>query len=258
MKKSSAGTVFLERTRRVLAEVDGAIADAQRSGQSDSNALGIGAGPFSGAVAARLAEALGQERRALRVRIEEEVTPEALRRVGAHELDAAVVMESPAAARRHGVRVDALRDVPLLAALPPAHAYAQAASIPVGVFAAERVLLPREPPGQMFNAWLRTVFGAHGVELEQTMATLSAPWDRRMPPVASGEVVAVIVAEWVGDPSAGFAAVPFDPPLSFPMDLVSRWPATEAVEALVQVARRMRDAEGWLTERAARTEVPGD
>jgi DNA-binding transcriptional LysR family regulator len=253
-----AGTALLERTRRALAEVDGAVADAQRSGHSDSYVLSVGTGPFSGEVAARLADALAKEQPTLSVRIEEEVTPESLRRVGVHDLAAAVVMESPAAARRHRVRVDALRDVPLLAALPPAHAYAQAPSIPPGVFAAERVLLPREPPGQMFNAWLSTVFRAHGVELERTMATLSAPWDRRMPPVAGGEAVAVIVAEWVGEPSAGFAAVPFDPPLTFPMDLASRWPPTEAVDALVRAAQHVRDAEGWLTERAARTELPGD
>ena len=57
-------------------------------------------------------------------------------------------------------------------------------------------MLPREPPGQMFNAWLRALFRAHGVELDRTMATASAPWDRRMGPVANGEAVAVVVADW--------------------------------------------------------------
>ena len=90
------------------------------------------------------------------------------------------------------------------------------------------------------------------------MTTLSAPWDRRMPSVASGEAVSVVVAEWAGEPSAGFAAVPFDPPLSFPMDLASCWPVTEAVDALVRTAQRVRDAEGWLTERTAHTELPDD
>jgi hypothetical protein len=52
--------------------------------------------------------------------------------------------------------------------------------------------------------------------------------------------------------------VPFDPPLNFPTDLVSRWPATEDVEALVRTALRVRDSEGWLTDRPARTELPGD
>ncbi len=90
-----AGTALLERTRRALAEVDGAIADAQRSGHSDAHVLRVGTGPFSGEVVARLADALRRERPALSMCTEEEVTPESLRRVGTHDLAAAVVMESP-------------------------------------------------------------------------------------------------------------------------------------------------------------------
>jgi hypothetical protein len=56
----------------------------------------------------------------LTVRFDENVTPEMLRRVAQHDLAAAVVMESPAAARQHGVRIDTLCDEPLLAALPAA------------------------------------------------------------------------------------------------------------------------------------------
>jgi hypothetical protein len=70
--------------------------------------------------------------------------------------------------------------------------------------------------------------------------------------------VAVIVADWAGDPGGGLVAVPFDPPLSFPTDLVSRWPPTEDVTDLVQTALRVRDSEGWLTDRPARTELPED
>jgi hypothetical protein len=42
------------------------------------------------------------------------------------------------------------------------------------------------------------------------------------------------------------------------MDFASCWPATEAVEALVEAALRVRDAEGWLTQRSARTELPAN
>jgi DNA-binding transcriptional LysR family regulator len=136
--------------------------------------LAIGYGPFSGAVA-RIAEALEMAHPDLSVRLQEEVTSESLRRVGAHELAAAVVMESPAAAHRHGVRVDVLKDEPLLAALPESHPHAGEATIPIRAFVAECVLLPREPPGQMFNAWLRALFRTHGFELERTMTSASAP-----------------------------------------------------------------------------------
>jgi hypothetical protein len=194
----------------------------------------------------------------LKLRLEEEVTADSLRRVGAHDLAAAVVMQTPVAGHRHGVRVDALRDEPLLAALSESHRYASEGAIPLGVFAAERVLLPREPTGQTFNVWLRAVVRAHGFDLQRTMATAAAPWDRRMPHVAGGEAVSVVVAEWSGASMPGVVAVPFDPPLTFPTDLASRWPPTEEVEALVRAALQARDTEAWLTQRPARSELPGD
>jgi DNA-binding transcriptional LysR family regulator len=251
-----AGSLLLERSRRALAEIDGAIADARASAQSEDDVVAIGYGPFSGSVVSRIAEALEAEQPDLSVRLMEEVTPDALRRVGAHELAAAVVMESPVAARRHGVRIDALKDEPLLAALPESHPLAGEAVIRVSAFASECVLLPREPPGRLFNAWLRALFRTHGVEFDRTMTTASAPWDRRMGHVGSGEAVAVVVADWV-ESMPRVVAVPFDPPLIFPTDLASRWPPTEAVEAVVRAVLRVRDAEGWLAQRPARTELPG-
>ena len=206
----------------------------------------------------RIADTFRERRPELVVRLEEEVSSEPLRRVGAHELAAAVVVESPAAARRHGVRVDTLRDEPLLAALPESRRYATATTVPLAAFAAERVLLPSEPQGRFFNAWLRTLMRAHGVELERTVETMSAPWDRRMLPVSTGEAVSVFVAEWARESIPGVVAVPFEPPLGFPMDLASRWPPNEDVEALVQSAQRTRDSDGWLTRRTAHTTLPAD
>ena len=58
--------------------------------------VAIGHGPLSRTPArGRLAEALGGRE----VRLDEDVSPELLRRVAAHELTAAVVLETPAAAR---------------------------------------------------------------------------------------------------------------------------------------------------------------
>ena len=82
-----------------------------------------------------------------------------------------------------------------------------------------------------------------GHELPRTFETLSAPWDHRMLPVAEGEAVSVVVAEWADDPAAGFAAVPFDPPLTVPFDL-----ATPAQAPLASSRR----SSGCATTRLAR------
>ena len=253
---TTAGSALLERARHALAEIDAAVDEARRASTPDAGILTVGYTPFTRLQAARIAEEVERERPKLHLRLEEDVSPELLRQIASHELTAAVVMETPAAARRYGVRIDALRDEPLLAALPATHAYANADAIPIGAFAAERVLLPREPPGSAFNAWLGAVVRAAGFELENTLKTLSAPWDRRMLPVADGEAVSVVVGEWVDEAIEGVAAVPFDPPLSFPIDLASA--TADGGELLVSIARRLRDAEGWLTHRPARTELPSD
>ena len=255
---TEAGALLLERSRRALAEIDGAVADAQGLGRTDESVLGIGYGPFSRTVVTRLAAALADARPDVELRLDEEVTPDSLRRLGTHELSAAVVMESPVAARRFGLRIDTLRDEPLLAVLPASHPYAGEGAISIGAFAAERVLLPREPAGQVFNAWLQALILVHGFELERTIKTLSAPWDRRMLPVADGEAVSVATAEWAAGWTTELVGVPFDPPLNFPTDLASRWPPTDTVTALVEAAQRVRDKEGWLTERPSRTEFPDD
>jgi DNA-binding transcriptional LysR family regulator len=252
-----AGSELLERSRRALAEIDGAIAEVRRFAEPADDVLAVGYGPFSGAAVASIVDAVALAHPGLKLRLEEEVTPDLLRRVGAQNLAAATVMESPAAARRHHVRVDALKDEPLLAALPAAHPLARERAVPIAAFAAECVLLLREPSGQMFNDWLRAVLRAHGVEIERTMTTASAPWDRRVVPVASGKAVAVVVSEWA-ESMPNVVTVPFDPPLSFPVDLASRWPPTTAVQSLVEAALRFRDAEGWLTSRRATTQLPED
>jgi DNA-binding transcriptional LysR family regulator len=233
-----AGIALLGRARRAIAEVDLAVEEARAAAQP---APAIGFMPLSRGPAARIADAVAPR---LEVRLEEGVTPELLRRVAGHELAAAAVLEMPAA-ERQGVRIDPLRDEPLLAALPADHRYAGADAIPLGAFTRECVLLPREQLGGAFNAWLRAVVRTAGFALDRTLQTMSAPWDRRMLPVAEGEAVSAVVAEWVREPIAGVVTVPFDPPLSLPIDLASG----ESAAPLLDAALRLRDAEGWLTRR---------
>jgi DNA-binding transcriptional LysR family regulator len=255
---TAAGSALLASARRALAAFDGAVADARRFAQPDLGELRVGYGPLMRGLMEPLAAELEARNSELRVRFDEVLSQESLGGVAAHELVAAVVIATPAASTRHRVRIDALRDEPLLAALPESHAYAGAGSIPVGVFAGECVLLPREEVALVFNPWFRAAVRAVGFELERTMETLGAPWDRRMLPVASGEAVSVIVAEWARPPVAGIVGVPFDPPLSFPIDLASRLPPTDESDLIVEAACRVRDARGWLTVRPARTDFLSD
>src|ERR1700745_95395 len=67
---TAAGSLLLERTRRALAEIDGAVAAGQRSIQSDEAALRVGYGPFGGEVVVRIVDAVGHAHPQMSVRVE--------------------------------------------------------------------------------------------------------------------------------------------------------------------------------------------
>ena len=248
-----AGAALLERARRALLEVDLAVDEARHAGARGRGIVAIGYGPFSGSLVRRIANVVNAHEPDLEVRLEEGVAPELVGRVASGELVAAAALATPAAARRFGVRIDTLRDEPLLAALPATHRYARADAIPVAAFVAERVLLPRGGSGAAFNAWLRAVVRTAGFELERTVEAPSAPWDRRMLPVADGDAVSMFVAEWASEAIDGVVAVPFDPQLTFPVDLAS---GGEGAKSVLRAALQLRDAEGWLSQRTPRTDCP--
>ena len=235
---TASGSVLLERSRRALAEIDGAVTDVRRAAKTVGDELGIGYGPFSRAAATRIAEVVGAMlpdlQRAARRGRHAGLAAEGRR----HELDGAVVMETPMAVRRHGVRVDTLKDEPLLVPCPVPSLRRRGGDARRGVRCGAGPAAARAARAAV-QLLAADLIRAHGFELERTMATLSAPWDRRMLPIASGEAVSVFVAEWVREPIPGVAAVPFDPPLSFPVDLASAWPPSDAVDALVSTALRL-------------------
>ena len=139
---TAAGTALLGRARRAIAEVDLAVDDARRAGAEPGVAIGHGplepdAGPAAGGRARRPggaarrgrvpgAAATGRRARADR---------------GGRARDARRRRGRPASASL------ALRDEPLLAARPGRAPLAGAGAVPLAAFAAERVLLPREPIG---------------------------------------------------------------------------------------------------------------
>jgi DNA-binding transcriptional LysR family regulator len=72
---TSAGSLFLDRARPALAEIDGAIADAQRASLPDERLLSSGYGPFSRPVALAIGDELAPHDGELALRFDEGVTP---------------------------------------------------------------------------------------------------------------------------------------------------------------------------------------
>lgn len=245
-----AGEAFLDGARRALAAVDEAADDARRVAELDAHVVTLGNGPLCRHAASAVAEAVGRSHPGLRVLRDEDYSPELLTRVAARDLDAAVVLGSPRGGRRHRLAVLPLCDEPLMAALPAAHRLA-GGPVPVDAFAAERVLVPRGATGHMYAEMLTTILATAGAELGPTLANAAAPWDPRLPRVAAGDAVAAVPAGWGDEALADVAVVPFDPPLTMPVDLVSAREPPPPLDLLLAVAVAARDAQGWLTTRRA-------
>ena len=117
-----AGAALLERARRALAEVELGVEDARRAARP-RDGRAIGHGPLSRELAARVGAALGRARTCSARRGRLAGAAAAGRRARARRRGRA---RDAGGGRRDGVRVDALRDEPLLAALPRPTAYADA------------------------------------------------------------------------------------------------------------------------------------
>ena len=212
-----AGQVLLERGRRALTEVElGDRGGAPGGAAGSRRARRSATGRSSRRLARGIAEAVAARRRGRHSR--RTLRPSSLRRVASHEIAAAAVFRTPSAASRHGIRVDALRDEPLLAALPETNRVGggrgdprrrrsprSACCCPAGPAAA--------PSTTGCARWSRRAASSSSGRWRRT----SAPWDHRMLPVAAGEAVSVIVGR--SGPtlrSRGSSRVPFDPPLLVP------------------------------------------
>src|SRR5438874_12117768 len=103
---TAAGSMLLERSRRALSELDGAVAEVRRSVRTEAATLGLGYGPFSRPVATTIADGLVRSDSGRTVRLDEGVAPDLLQRVARHDLAAAGALESPKTVREQPVRVD--------------------------------------------------------------------------------------------------------------------------------------------------------
>ena len=171
-----------------------AIDDARRAAGPSRAWLAIGYGPFSRP--GRDAHRRGADRRRpeLSVRLEEDVTPELLRRVAG----ARAGRGGRCSRRRRGASATAsastrCRDEPLLAALPAAHRSPAPPRFRSARSPPSACCSRASRPAASFNAWLRArAAGRRRTSSHGRSRRSSAPWDRRMLPVASGEAVSVV------------------------------------------------------------------
>ena len=206
----AGSSVLLERARRALAEIEAAVDDARRTAEPDAGVLGVGYTPFTRLQAMRISET-GEE------------APGATAPARGGRDSGTVAADRHPQANGGGddgdsrgrrvamafasTRSETSRCWPRFRRRTTSRTRRR---LPIGVFAAERVSLPREPPdGDFRRVAPAQSSGLPGSSLSARLERrLSAPWDRRMLPVADGEAVSVVVGEWVEEAIEGVVAVP--------------------------------------------------
>ena len=126
--------------------------------------------------------------------------------------------------------------------------------MPVGEFAAERVLLPREPPGQLFNAWLRSADSRSRVRARADDGDRERPLGSADGASRERRGGGVFVAEWVGEPMPRRRGGAVRPAAELPDGPRVAVAADRGRERSV-AARRLDPRCGKLVDRSVRTEV---
>lgn len=237
------GEIFLDRARRAIASADEAFSVGRDAAVGLAGRLRVGASPIAVHMVSTLKASWADARPGIAVHVTEAATGPLLSAVGSGDLDLAIAwcpLHEP------GLRFERLHDEPVLAHVATDHPLAGERSVSLERLAQERILVGSGEASRGFTKQVIELFAAEGLEPE----TLPDPYpDLGLLAAIEGRAVVV------GSPVHGvrqrsdLVVLEVTPPRTFPFDLVWRDrepPATLA--AILDIARRVRDEEGWLAD----------
>jgi DNA-binding transcriptional LysR family regulator len=237
------GEVFLERARRTLASAEETFAVGRDAAAGLAGQLRVGASPIAVHIVADLRARWAEARPGIAVHVTEAATGPLLDGVASGELDLAIawcpLYERP-------LRFERLHDEPVLAHVATDHPLAGETCVSLERLAQERILVGSGEASRGFTEHVIRLFADEGLE----PPVLADPYpDLGLLAAIEGRAVVV------GSPVHGvkqrndLVVLEVSPPRTFPIDLVWRDrepPGTLA--AILELARQVRDSEGWLSD----------
>jgi DNA-binding transcriptional LysR family regulator len=217
---TEAGRAFAEESRKVLASLDIAVAEAQRAGGAGSN-LQIGFAPYLPIdLAVRFLDALHEREPGVRPQVRQLLASEQIGRLQSGELDLGIF---PSAGSVPKLRTELLvAGEPIAAFLRPDHPLAEKTVLGPDDLAEETLVSVQPAVNPVFGAWLneleRIGYRFHGLH---TVGSDTRDW---ILAVAEGAGVALLPssAPMLGDVRTIVVRRPLDPPLMMP-DTVVAW-----------------------------------
>jgi DNA-binding transcriptional LysR family regulator len=165
---TAAGTAFLDRARRALAEMSGAVTDAGRAARGESGRLRMG---FIGsALLAPLPGVLGRFQRSrpdVRLDLREMGSPDGVAALIAGELDVAVGRGAPRGAGAEGLVTAPIGADHLIAVVASTHPFAGRAEVGLDQLVAETLVVAPGDQEPAVSSWLRSLFGSASSPLDR-------------------------------------------------------------------------------------------
>lgn len=237
-----AGGVVLERARATLASADDTFAVARDAGRGLVGRLRVGVSPLVGRGPLEgLFGACAAKRPGIALHRHEEATDGLLSGLVARELDLVIGW---CARPRPGVALEPLRDEPVVAYFAEGHPLGDRDSISLGELEGETVIVGSLGGSDAYTRALMALFRVEGASPD----FLPDPYpDAGL--LAAAEGLGIAVGAWTGlDGSIkGLRCLPIEPVRTLPFSLA--WREDDANPALIvvlEMARDVRDAEGWL------------
>lgn len=205
---TAAGEVFLDRSRRILAESEEAVAAARRAHRGETGTLAIGfIGSISHAILPKVLQAYRQKYPEVELNLNELGPAEQVDALLKRTLDVGFL--GMAQARKiPDLQVEILAEEQLMAALPSGHGMAGMKEIQLKALKKERFILTSRRNAPLFNEWLIELCHKAGFAPEIIREVDRAPTVLNY--IAAGEGVSVFPAEIAKSASPGVRFVPLN------------------------------------------------
>jgi DNA-binding transcriptional LysR family regulator len=229
---SDAGRAVLVPAREAVRAAEAAAAAAGAFAAGEAGTLRLGFSPGAHYLAQAALAELARERPALRVHARQDNTGVLLRLVAAGELEVALGF---CAEDADGVRRSVLREEPAVLAVGERHPLATADVVALADLAAETFALVDAHDGTGYNAALREHCRAAGFEA-RTPADPHGPlaWETA---VRTGGCVGLTTHASAPATARGVRLLRLEPPLSFPIDLLTGAHPGPAARRFAELAR---------------------
>jgi DNA-binding transcriptional LysR family regulator len=237
-----AGKLLLEKGQQLLAHAEDVFSAVREVERAPIGRLGFGmAPPARFGVAPELLAACANEAAGVMLYPREDTTGVLLRELRAGRLDLVVAFCAPP---DDALQRERLRDEPAVVHVDASHPLAARSSVALADLREETLIVAGNPDSPGFTSTITGLCRDSGFEPK----TISDPYpDLGLQAIREGLGVVVYVRTAFAGDLEGSVFVPIDPPVTLPFDLLwRRGTHSGALDAVLNVARSLRDRKGWI------------